>query len=462
MVSWKTCAVLILAVHIGTLTQVLLVQGKLSADEDKDVVRSQPAQQGLENSRIYSVIQERGLLGRIRAPFDKLVQWIKEKIKNKLEKTWHTKKLTKPCYPEVGCFYYNESMRLEIGGPQSPEEVNVTFYFFKNGSEYIDELLNENKTTVIPNQTYTIDNFTLKSKPDILDITKPLTVVTHGLTGSKRTPWMLPLVEALLNNIETTVLVVDWEKGANGTYPDAGINTPMAGALLSVFLQRIKNETKDVIGPDNITLIGFSMGAQVMGFTGRHFFRATKKKLHRITGLDPAGWMYENTNATLTKHDANYVDVIHTDAGSITEFRIGLNQSVGHVDFYPNGGTVQEGCKGKPNLVYTDYMDVITCSHYRATALFIESLVNKNCSFMSWGCDNWTDFTTGECLKRITENNTSVMGYYSYEAKGRGDQFLYTNSRSPYCRGNNTSPPKQDSVLPWWKRIWQNKWWKFG
>lgn len=60
-----------------------------------------------------------------------------------------------------------------------------------------------------------------------------------------------------------------------------------------------------------------------------------------VTGLDPAGPYFTNVDAAvrLDPSDAEYVDVIHTDAG-----RFGTSRKVGHIDFYPNGGKHQPGC----------------------------------------------------------------------------------------------------------------------
>jgi hypothetical protein len=52
--------------------------------------------------------------------------------------------------------------------------------------------------------------------------------------------------------------------------------------------------------------------------------------------LDPAGPTFSipNPNNRLDVTDAKFVDVIHTSAG-----KSGIAQSIGHVDFYPNGET---------------------------------------------------------------------------------------------------------------------------
>lgn len=59
-----------------------------------------------------------------------------------------------------------------------------------------------------------------------------------------------------------------------------------------------------------------------------------------FAGLDPAGPLFYILNSRLTRNDADFVDVIHTDAGFY-----GIALYSGHVDFYPNGGhRPQPGC----------------------------------------------------------------------------------------------------------------------
>lgn len=61
----------------------------------------------------------------------------------------------------------------------------------------------------------------------------------------------------------------------------------------------------------------------------------------RITGLDPAGPLFKpNSTVFLTKDDAEFVDVIHTDSGFY-----GTKMALASVDFYPNDGVrAQCGC----------------------------------------------------------------------------------------------------------------------
>ena len=67
-----------------------------------------------------------------------------------------------------------------------------------------------------------------------------------------------------------------------------------------------------------------------------------------FAGLDPAGpWFPLNeTDTRLDITDADFVDIIHTDSGDLTGNELGMQEAIGHIDFYPNGGSVQPGCRG--------------------------------------------------------------------------------------------------------------------
>ena len=63
-------------------------------------------------------------------------------------------------------------------------------------------------------------------------------------------------------------------------------------------------------------------------------------------GLEPASGGYERPRIlralrSLNRNDAEFVDVIHTNANVIG---LGTTSPIGHADFYPNGGQWQTGC----------------------------------------------------------------------------------------------------------------------
>ena len=62
--------------------------------------------------------------------------------------------------------------------------------------------------------------------------------------------------------------------------------------------------------------------------------------------MDPAGPKFDvdKVKTRLAESDAEYVDVIHTDVG-LGEGNFGMEEPIGHADFYPNGFRIkQPGC----------------------------------------------------------------------------------------------------------------------
>lgn len=105
---------------------------------------------------------------------------------------------------------------------------------------------------------------------------------------------------------------------------------------------------------DKFHLIGHSLGAHLVGQIGRTTKNSVNKYVfHKITGLDPAGPVFFPLNSmvpALSALDAEYVDIIHTDA-----MGLGANTGTGHADFWPNAGTMQPGC---PPVNYRNFFDV--------------------------------------------------------------------------------------------------------
>lgn len=132
--------------------------------------------------------------------------------------------------------------------------------------------------------------------------------------------------------------------------------------------------------------------------------------------------IYVNSN------DAEYVDVIHTSASipnivNLSFQKFGMTIPIGHVDYYPNGGTDQpylSDCETKS--------DVQTgCDHWTAIFYYAASLSSTN-KFKSIGCDNYIKFSSNKCDQR----NLGQMGYYSPQSSGKGKQYLKTLAKYPY------------------------------
>lgn len=93
---------------------------------------------------------------------------------------------------------------------------------------------------------------------------------------------------------------------------------------------------------NDILLIGHSLGGQISGFVGKLVQKKASKKLARIIAMDPAGPIFDTRpeDKRLNKNDAEVVEVLHSDGGTF-----GFLSSCGTIDFYPNGGSSQPGCK---------------------------------------------------------------------------------------------------------------------
>ena len=184
----------------------------------------------------------------------------------------------------------------------------------------------------------------------------------------------------------------------------------------------------------DVHLIGHSLGAQVCGFAGQGL-----NKVGRITGLDPAGPLFDGLprNARLDKTDADFVDVIHTDSKLFTPpfFGLGTLQVIGHIDFYPNGGKDQPNCAKE--IVSGTKLGLI-CNHIRAFEYFIAS-INAEHVPLAHKCTDYNAFTKGLCSDcGVKGEKCAIMGYRADEWRKFKDNqmdnkmFLKTTGNKPY------------------------------
>lgn len=123
------------------------------------------------------------------------------------------------------------------------------------------------------------------------------------------------------------------------------------------------------------------MGAHTAGIAAKN---VASGRVAKIVGLDPASplFTYGNADGRLANTDAEYVEVIHSNAG-----RLGFSQPLGHASFYPNGGSSQPGCG----------WDVSGgCAHARAYEFYIESIHSKE-KFYGFECESLANVRRGHC-----------------------------------------------------------------
>jgi Lipase len=145
-------------------------------------------------------------------------------------------------------------------------------------------------------------------------------------------------------------------------------------------------------------VVGHSLGAQLSSQIAQGIIRDSngKKKLKRITGLDP-GFLFFYPN-TFTKHiskeDADFVDIIYTDAPPNT---YGTPVKTGHANFWPNGNNinVQPGCPPRDFILFGE---IELCSHRRSWRYWAESVSSAPATtFYARKCESWLRFKTHKC-----------------------------------------------------------------
>ena len=134
-------------------------------------------------------------------------------------------------------------------------------------------------------------------------------------------------------------------------------NIPIVGHRVAEFLAHLTHHK--LVRPEDIHMIGFSVGAHVAGYAGMYFKQATRKRMARITGLDPSRLSllhgeFKSKYKHLNFSDAEFVDVVHTGFA-----RLAVKQSMGHADFYVNGGARQPQCEDTSNFG-DDLLELLT------------------------------------------------------------------------------------------------------
>ncbi|CAG9803035.1 unnamed protein product [Chironomus riparius] len=251
------------------------------------------------------------------------------------------------------------------------------------------------------------------------DITKKSVIFLFGWMDNLNSSCVSTIIDAYSKSEqELNVFILDWSKYTMMNYFSAVWRIPDVALYI---VSNFKNMMSIGYDFNTFHLIGFSLGAQLSGYIGRYMQSLANFTLPRITGLDPAGPLFYPTFVfinmkPLMANDSRFVDVIHTNA-----YQAGGPKRIGHIDFYPNGGTFQPGC---PQFTIDD------CNHQRSWQYYAESVTYKQSDkkFQGVQCNTFKLFSNVLCTGTPIFN---YMGYYA-NPNNTGSFFLNTTAQSPF------------------------------
>jgi pimeloyl-ACP methyl ester carboxylesterase len=317
------------------------------------------------------------------------------------------------CYDDFGCY---EPRPGSIILPDTPKKVNTTFFLYTRNN---------------PIQSTTISPVNL----DSFDSTKPIKLIIHGFNDQAQNKWIINMTRELLKSEDMNVITVDWSGGNRFPYDQAVANTVIAATAIRHLLQAMINKG---VQPENIHLIGHSLGAHISSYVGRYL-----PNLGRISGLDPAGpnFYYSEAPDRLDASDALFVDVIHTDGAPRMVSGFGHLDALGHVDFYPNGGSAQPTCPSNTgDMLLQSFWDfastwnmenavnTIACNHMAAVFYYTDSINTPSPAF-AYPCSNYTSFVHGLCTSCSSNGNQCQQaGYHASPDRTLGTLYMMTLS----------------------------------
>ncbi|GFY71072.1 pancreatic triacylglycerol lipase [Trichonephila inaurata madagascariensis] len=329
------------------------------------------------------------------------------------------------CMEDLGCFYTGAPFFHPLNRPISLPPVNdptPKFMLF---------------TPTHPNSTYLLEISKESLKNSSFDPQLESKFLIHGFLSSLGDDDVrFQTKDALLESGKYNVIIVDWTDYNGPPYEQAVANTRVIGAVVAKLIKFLRKETG--ISPKSVHLIGHSLGAHTAGYAGERV-----PNIGRITGLDPAGPCFQNSPAEvrLDPTDALFVDIIHTDGADIILRGLGMNEPLGHMDFFPNGGSLQLGCVRTSQsdsaagraINFTAAWRLNGCDHDRANRYFHESIQSK-CKFDSVKCDDYEDYEKGKCNK--SNSISAYMGFHAQmktELDNPAKFYLRTNAEAPFC-----------------------------
>ncbi|GLD70718.1 inactive pancreatic lipase-related protein 1-like isoform X1 [Lates japonicus] len=331
------------------------------------------------------------------------------------------------CFDELGCFndlppWGGTAQRPASVLPWNPKELGTRFLLFTQRNRYYQEIKTD--------QTIHASNYGGMRKTRF---------IIPGYLKKGDEDWPQEMCKVMLKWENVNCIAVEWKKGVKTQYAQAANNARVVAAQVASMISFLMGNYKQKT--DKFHIIGHGLGAHIAGDAGSRI-----TGLARITGLDPSEPYFQDTNASvrLDTSDAAFVDVIHTDGLPFnSKLGLGMSQSVGHIDFYPNGGGLMPGCsanKGSPtdlDAIWEGTMRFDDCNHVRAYQYYSESMVKPR-GFVGFPCSDKDSFAAGKCFP-CANNKCPLMGHHAdrftvTDSISKTKYFLNTGGSEPFGR----------------------------
>ncbi|KAL5280255.1 hypothetical protein ACFFRR_004303 [Megaselia abdita] len=204
------------------------------------------------------------------------------------------------------------------------------------------------------------------------------------------------------------IIIVDWNYVARKTYIQASNQIRNVAHKIATFIDQ------STLSVQKVAIVGHSLGGHITGLAARY---VEKGEIQAVWALDAAGplFSYDDLSWRVCKTDANYVECIHTNAGTL-----GFTENLGQADFYVNGGKSQPGCG----------LDLSgSCAHSRAYEYFAESIRDNN--FVSSSCTGYQNAMKNKCTVQLGSHGNMGYGYVN----SSGCYYTPVNKKSPFGKG---------------------------
>uniref|UniRef100_A0A8C4M4S9 Triacylglycerol lipase n=1 Tax=Equus asinus asinus TaxID=83772 RepID=A0A8C4M4S9_EQUAS len=293
------------------------------------------------------------------------------------------------CYTPLGCFsdekpWAGTLQRPLKSLPWSPEEVNTRFLLYTNKNPDSYQLITARDVATIKSS-----NFQSSRKTHF---------VIHGFRDRGEDSWPSDMCKKILQVETANCISVDWSSGAKAEYTQAVQNIRIVGAETAYLIQQLS----------------------VKPCQGHILWAGARER-----GLDPAEPCFQDASeeVRLDPSDAQFVDVIHTDASPmLPSLGFGMSQKVGHMDFFPNGGKQMPGCKRSSfstfidiNGIWQGTQDYLACNHLRSFEYYSSSILNPD-GFLAYPCDSYDKFQENGCFP-CPAGGCPKMGHYADQYK---------------------------------------------